>query len=564
MSRDFLRLLVTGMFAFACVLLYQRWDAYQQERTGELLTQQTPARTSTLPAADDAPATAAPAPAADEAAIPQVTQDLVQPDAGASETPVITPDDGGASRAAVVNISNENLSASFDAAGDLVRLEMPKHLVSLEGPPLPIFLDTPVHHLYPQTGLLGEGLPTHQDPGWRYSADLSDATSVASTWSGPAAYIVRRYSLTSEPYQLSVSYTIENRSAQPLAGHAYYQLLRDGQPPLDYASTIPSFYGAAIYTEARKYQKFDFDEFDESYPRKVADGWIGFIQRYFMAVWLDSNVARENYMRPLASGDVAIGVIRPLDQVAPGATATQVQGMYAGALEQRVLKQVDEQLGRQLDLAVDYGLLKLLASPLFTVLDWLHALTGNWGAAIVLLTFLIKLAFFPLSAKSYRSMARLRKVTPQLQALRERYKDKREEFQKATMELYRKEKINPFGGCLPILIQIPVFIALYWMLLEAVELRQAPLGLWIGDLASPDPFFILPLLLGASMYGQFKLNPAPTDPTQAMVMKIMPIGFAAFSIIMPSGLVLYWIVNTALSIAQQWQITRSIDGPAKR
>lgn len=559
MNRDFLRLLVTGAFAFSCLLLYQRWVAHKQERIESILGDGAPAsEAAVLPPA-------APAAADGDAAVPRVTQQLAAPAADpAAELPAAPKAPEAAPDAVVATIGNETVSASFNAAGDLVRLAMPKHRVSLNGPPLPLFLDTPSHHLYPQTGLLGDGLPTHQDAGWRYSAALSGPAEAASTWTDAGVRIIRRYVLTPDPYQLSVVYEIENNSPNQIDGHVYYQFLRDGAEPLSYASTIPSFYGAAIYTEEGKYEKFDFDEFDDSYPKLVEDGWIGFIQRYFMAVWLDSGAPRENSMRVLDNGDVAIGLIRPLEPAAPGASATLAQVMYAGALEQRVLKNIDESLGRNLSLAVDYGWLTLLAAPLFSLLDLIHQGVGNWGLAIVLLTVLIKLAFFPLSAKSYRSMARLRKVTPQLQALRERYKDKREEFQKATMELYRKEKINPFGGCLPILIQIPVFIALYWMLLEAVELRQAPLGLWIGDLASPDPYYVLPLLLGAAMYGQFKLNPAPTDPTQAMVMKIMPVGFAAFSIIMPSGLVLYWIANTALSIAQQWQITRSIDGPRRK
>ncbi|MBF2735182.1 MAG: membrane protein insertase YidC [Betaproteobacteria bacterium AqS2] len=562
MNRDFMRLLVTGAFAFSCLLLYQRWVAHQQERIEDILVGDSPPSE----AAARPPAAAAPAPAASDEAVPEVTQQLTTPASDPEdELPAATPAPAAAAPAAVVaTIANETVSASFNAGGDLVRLEMPMHRVSLNGPPLPLFLDTPSHHLYPQTGLLGDGLPTHQDAGWRYSEDLSSPGQAASVWTGGGVRITRSYVLTPEPYQLSVVHVVENNSQNQIAGHVYYQFIRDGAEPLSYASTIPSFYGAAIYTEADKYQKFDFDEFSDSYPKRVEDGWIGFIQRYFMAVWLDSGEARENSMRNLPNGDVAIGIIRPLAPVPPGAAATVAQVMYAGALEQRILKNIDEELGRNLSLAVDYGWLTLLAAPLFSLLDLIHQGVGNWGLAIVLLTVLIKLVFFPLSAKSYRSMARLRKVTPQLQAIRERYKDKREEFQKATMELYRKEKINPFGGCLPILIQIPVFIALYWMLLEAVELRQAPLGLWIGDLSSPDPFYVLPLLLGVAMYGQFKLNPAPTDPTQAMIMKIMPVGFAAFSIIMPSGLVLYWIANTALSIAQQWQITRSIDGPRRK
>ena len=548
MKSDTLRLFVTGAFAFCALVLYQRWEAY------------------TRPVQETAPGTEQEAAPAGEVAqapeisstLPQVTQDIVEPQGelptpGAEEPVTDAPSAG----LVAVTLTNDEVRVGFDSAGSLVRLELLKHPVTLDGEPLALFLSGSNRRFIPQTGLLGEGLPNHLDEGWSLERVADGSNKVSGAWSKDGISVRRTFELAEKGYMLSVSYEVSNATGRPVTGHAYFQFLRDSEAPLGYSAKIPSFYGAAIFTEANKYSKHDFDEF-EDYPRRATDGWIALVQRYFMAAWLDGGTARENFMRNLENGDVSVGIIRALNEVEPGGTASMSQPMYAGALEQKLLENIDSGIGDGIKLAVDYGWLTFLAAPLFIFLSFINDWVSNWGLAIILLTLCIKLAFFPLSAKSYKSMARMKNVAPQMQKLKERYGDDRQEMQKATMELYRKEKINPLGGCLPILIQIPVFIALYWMLLEAVELRQAPFGVWIRDLSNPDPFFILPVMLGFAMYGQFKLNPTPPDPTQAMIMKVMPIGFAAFSIIMPSGLVLYWITNTLLSIAQQWQITRTI------
>lgn len=561
MSRDALRIFVTGAFAFCLLLLYQAWeefsrpaDIYADEPAAELPGAAAPAAPAP-PAGQDATT-------AGDDALPQVTQQLTE-EGSASDPPQPEPaaapptDGGGAPDRIAAVIANDAIKVSFDARGRLVRLELLRHLVETGGPPLRLFLLSGRHRFVPQAGLLGAGLPSHLDDGWELGAIDEEARSVESVWRGDGVEVVATYTLAESGYVIDLDHAITNATAEPLDGHIYYQFLRDSEPPADYSAKIPSFYGAAIYTAADKYTKYDYDEF-EDYPRKGRDGWIALIQRYFMAAWLDPGGLREYFMRNLASGDLAVGMLRPLPQVPAQSTVGIEQKMYAGALENAQLRAVDQALGEDLTLTIDYGWLRILSAPLFSLLELIDGLVGNWGVAIILLTLLIKLVFFPLSAKSYRSMARMKNVAPLMQKLKEKYGDDRQEFQKQMMELYRKEKINPLGGCLPILIQIPVFIALYWTLLEAVELRQAPLGLWIHDLSSPDPWFVLPVLLGITMFGQFKLNPTPTDPTQAMIMKIMPVGFAAFSIIMPSGLVLYWITNTLLSIAQQWQITKSL------
>lgn len=553
MNRDTLRLFATAAFAFCALVLYQRWELYTRP------VQESATGTTDIAAPERTESVATPG----QSELPEVAPDLALGSQG--ELPQATEDATPTIVTMAVTVSNDSVRAYFDDSGSMVRMELLKHSVTLDGEPLAIIISGQNRKLTPQTGLLGDGLPNHLDEGWTLEPTAEGSGKVTARWSKDGITVRRSYHIAESGYLVTLAYEIENATDGEVTGHAYFQFLRDSKEPLDYSAKVPSFYGAAVYTDEGKYSKHDYDEF-EAYPRRVSDGWIALVQRYFMVAWLDSGELRDNFMRNLANGDIAVGVTRAFKAIEPGGTLTVTQPMYTGALEQDLLKAIDPALGKDIKLAVDYGWLTFLAAPLFSFLAFIHDLAGNWGFAIILLTLFIKLAFFPLSAKSYKSMARMKNVAPQMQKLKERYGDDRQELQKATMELYRKEKINPLGGCLPILIQIPVFIALYWMLLEAVELRQAPFGVWIRDLSSPDPFFVLPLLLGVSMYGQFKLNPTPPDPTQAMIMKIMPIGFAAFSIIMPSGLVLYWITNTLLSIAQQWQITRTIatEKPAKK
>jgi YidC/Oxa1 family membrane protein insertase len=293
-----------------------------------------------------------------------------------------------------------------------------------------------------------------------------------------------------------------------------------------------------------------------SYPKEAQDGWLAFVQHYFLAAWLPKpGDSRQYSLRALGDRLVSGVVLLPMPAIEPGASATVSAGLYVGPQEQDTLRT----LAPGLELAVDYGWLRPLAVPLFWVLDRIHAWVGNWGVAIIILTVIIKLVFYPLSAASYRSMAKMKVVAPKMQKLKERYGDDRQKLHEAMMNLYKTEKINPLGGCLPIVVQIPVFIALYWVLLLSVELRHAPFALWIHDLSRPDPIYVLPVLMGITMFLQTMMNPAPPDPMQARLMKIMPVAFSVFFFFFPAGLVLYWLVNNILSIAQQWHITRVLE-----
>jgi YidC/Oxa1 family membrane protein insertase len=376
-----------------------------------------------------------------------------------------------------------------------------------------------------------------------------------------------------------VSYVIANGTEKPLQPHAYFQLVRDRKAPDGDSAMLPTFTGPAVYTKGEKFQKVAFDDIDKGktpYAKTSQDeGWVAIVQHYFLSAFLPKDkVAREFYTTKLDGGLYAAGVKVSGTPIAAGAQATLGTTLYAGPQDTHTL----EKLAPGLDLVVDFGILTVIAVPLFTVLIWMHSLVGNWGIAIILLTVLIKAIFYPLQAASYRAMAKMKVIAPKMQQLKERYGDDRQRMQKAMMELYQKEKVNPMAGCLPIVVQMPVFIALYWVILASVELRHASFGLGITDLTqagfndlslgaivsaittpSHYPYLLLPLLMGASMVIQTKLNPEPPDPIQAKVMKIMPIAFSIFFFFFPAGLVLYWLVNNVLSIAQQWQINGALE-----
>lgn len=413
-----------------------------------------------------------------------------------------------------------------------------------------------------QSGLIGNGLPNHK------SVFSSDATSfklidneikVKLTWTDSNGIIVDKiFKFFRNSYQVEISYEISNKSAIRFNPYAYYQFLRDGKAPLGDPKFITTYTGSAIYTDKDKFQKVDFSDIDkgkEKYSKLANDGWVAMLQHYFFSAWLpQGNVQREFYTKKI--GDLyVVGLIVPVAAIEPGATANTKMILYAGPQE---LDNISK-LAPGLDLVVDYGLLTVIATPIFWVVLLINKTVQNWGISIILLTVLIKMAFYPLSAKSYRSMAAMRVIAPKLQKLKEQYGEDRQRLHQAMMELYKTEKINPLGGCLPVVVQMPVFIALYWVLLYSVEMRQAPFMGWIHDLSAPDPYYVLPIIMGITMIIQTKLNPTPPDPIQAKVMMIMPIAFSVFFFFFPAGLVLYWLVNNVLSIAQQWQINRSVE-----
>ena len=466
-----------------------------------------------------------------------------------------------------VEVTTDFLRAEIDAAGaTLRRIELLQHRDRDDrNKTFVLFEQTPDRVYMAQSGLIGPGLPNHT------SAFAAEATQYTLQPGSDKVVVVLRasgadhvevsksFTFTRASYVIDVAFSLKNGGQAPIDAHAYYQLVRDAKPPVGDSKMVPTFSGVEIYTEKDKLSKIKFDDVaadKASYPKTSPDGWVAVVQHYFVATWLPPpSAAREFYLRPLGEGLLAAGVIVPMPQIAGGQTGGSSTALYVGPQEQERLKA----LAPGLELAVDYGWLRVLAVPLFWVLNKIYGFVANWGVAIIILTIIIKIAFYPLSAASYRSMAKMKVMAPKLQRLKERYGEDRQKMHQAMIELYKTEKINPLGGCLPIVVQIPVFIALYWVLLLSVELRHAPFALWIQDLSTPDPYYILPVLMGATMFLQTWLNPTPPDPVQARLMKVMPIAFSVFFFFFPSGLVLYWLVNNVLSIAQQWQITRSLE-----
>jgi len=407
----------------------------------------------------------------------------------------------------------------------------------------------------------------------------ADARSIQIRLEAPVTNgikVAKLYTFNRGSYLIDVVHEIDNRGEKEIVAHAYYQLQRDTKAPEGESSMVSTFTGPAVFTDQGKYQKVAFSDIEKGsakFASKADDGWIAMVQHYFVAAWIpEIGLPREYYMRKVDNSlqpAVGAGVIVPTPVVAPGSKGVFSVPLYAGPqiqsnLEQLAKPKAEGGIGAAgLPLVVDYGWLTVIAAPIFWCLDAIHKVVGNWGWAIVLLTVGIKLLFFPLSAASYKSMAKMRTVTPRLMALKERYGDDRQKLNAEMMALYKREKINPLGGCLPIAVQIPVFIALYWALLGAVEIRDAPWILWITDLSAADPYYVLPVVMVATMLIQTKLNPTPPDPIQAKVMMMMPFIFGAMFFFFPAGLVLYWVVNNVLSIAQQWQITRMIEGGAK-
>ncbi len=386
-----------------------------------------------------------------------------------------------------------------------------------------------------------------------------DTLEVPLRWTSAdgAIEVVKTYTFTRGSHLIDVNYQVRNQSDTTWSGRQYRQL-RHGPTPDRESWWLYTFTGTAHYDGSYQRERFESLAQDPIQTR-IQGGWVAMIQHYFVSAWIPGDEEVNSLYARSVAGEVGeeylIGLHSEAEQIPAGGTGEFATRLWVGPKLQAELSEI----AQGLELTVDYGIFTFLSKPLFWLLDKIHAVVGNWGWAIVILTILIKLAFYKLSATSYRSMARMRKVAPKLQALKERYKDDKQRMNQALMDLYKKEKINPLGGCLPILVQIPVFIALYWVLLESVELRQAPWWLWIQDLSSRDPYFILPILMGVSMFVQYKLNPPPMDPVQQKIFMALPFVFTVFFAFFPAGLVLYWFTNNLFSIAQQWYITRKIE-----
>jgi len=533
---DTQRLILLIVFSFSLLLL---WEAWQKD---------------TKPPVPAAPTSQGAVP------IPSARSDA--PSAERKDVPAAVAADGRPREQ--LRVSTDVVRAEIDTqGGDITYLELLLQKDARDETKN-IVLFGPEHRYAAQSGLIGEGLPNHRTPFRAQAKEFTlaqgqDKLEVRLEASaGQGVKVAKVLTFHRASYRIDVAEEITNGTSAPLATDAYFQMTRDGKAAGGDPYMTQTYTGAAVYTERDKFQKVTFDEIAKgkvAYPKTTDNGWIAMIQHYFVAALLPpEKTPREFYSRKLDGDLFAVGVIVPVGPIAPGASARVEVPLYAGPQDQDHLQSV----APGLQLVVDYGWLTVIAAPLFWVLKVFHGWAGNWGLAIILLTVLIKLIFFPLSAASYRSMAKMKLVTPRLMKLREQYGDDKVKMNQAMMDLYKTEKINPLGGCLPIVVQIPVFIALYWVLFESVELRHAPFYLWIKDLSAPDPWYVLPTLMMISMIVQTKMNPTPPDPVQAKVMMIMPLVFGVMFYFFPSGLVLYWFVNNILSILQQWQITRMI------
>jgi YidC/Oxa1 family membrane protein insertase len=440
-----------------------------------------------------------------------------------------------------------------------------------------VLFDASASRLYKaQTGLIatqgGEALPNHLTvfslaPGDWSLKDGQDQLEV-KLQSPPVggARLIKTYTFHRGSYVVAVKHEVVNESAAPIAPQIYYQLVRDGNPPPGESSFYMTFTGPAIYTEASKFKKIDFSDIEERAAAEKPDhdtaadnGWVAMVQHYFATAWLlgattDDKSPREFFTRKVDTNQYAVGMIVPMGTLAPGATHAMDSRLLAGPQEEDVLSQI----APGLDLVKDYGWLTILSKPLFWLLTQLHGFLGNWGWSIVGLVVLLKIAFFWLNATAYKSMAKMKAVGPRVAEMRERLKDKPQQMQQEMMRIYREEKVNPLGGCLPIFVQMPFFIALYWVLLASVEMRNAPWISWITDLSAKDPYFILPILMTLTSLLQTWLNPTPPDPLQAKMMWIMPLAFSVMFFYFPAGLVLYWLTNNILSIAQQYLINKKL------
>jgi YidC/Oxa1 family membrane protein insertase len=548
---DLQRIFLFLIFAFSLMLVWDGWQRHQHPE--QRIQQSATANKESLKSQSAPPA------------------GLMQPASSGTESTNIATSSIQHGAGKTISVKTDFLEAEISTiGGDISRLALLKHPDSLDkNKPLVLFeRGKGTHNYYAQSGLIGKDFPNHnslfaseQD---RYElADSAEQVQVRLKAVGDSKLKVTKIiTFHRSSYLIDIAYELENVGKQKEETSSYFQLIRDSAAPEGSLRFLPTFTGAAVYTDKEKLKKVQFSDIDKGkleYPKQSDNGWIGILQHYFVAAWLpNEKTAREYFTHKLDGGLYSVGVVLPSLVINPGEKVHMGSTLYAGPTEANLNK-----IAPGLGLTVDYGWLTIIAVPLFWVMSLFHEWTHNWGVSIILLTFLIKLLFFPLSAASYRSMAKMRLVAPKLEKIKQQYADDREQLNRAMMELYKAEKINPLGGCLPVIIQIPVFIALYWSILSSVEMRYAPFFGWITDLSAADPYYILPLIMGTSMVIQTRLNPKPPDPMQAKVMQIMPIVFSVMFFFFPAGLVLYSIVNNILSIAQQWYITRTAEKESK-
>jgi len=548
------------VFAISLIVLWNNWmvangkqSMFSPARPAQVAQQ----KTSDVPAAPQAGSNAVP---------------------GVPATPGAPAVPGGAPVAAVaspvVTVTTDVVKVDIDPVGGVIkRLEMLQYRDHFDKTKNQVLFSVNGPNVYlGQTGLIGTTaagvLPNHTTaftvrPGVRTLGANGQVQVVMDAEQG-GVRLTKTLTFRKGDYLIGVRHDVTNIGTAPVQPSLYLQLQHDGTKPATDSWFMPSYTGPTLYTNADKYQKLTFEKIEKGsadHALKADNGWVAISQHFFVSAFIPADrTPRDIFTKKIATNLYAIGTVQSMGTVAPGATVSVDSRLYSGPQDERTL----ETITPGLELVKDYGMLTVIAKPIFWVMTQLHAMLGNWGWTIVALTILIKLAFFPLSAAGYRSMAKMRVVTPKMQAIRERFKSDPVKMQQATMELYKTEKINPLGGCLPILVQMPVFFALYWVLQASVEMRGAPWIGWIQDLTQPDPFYILPVIYAVSMFITTKLNPQPTDPVQAKMMLFMPIAFSVVFFFFPSGLVLYWVVNNILSIAQQWVITRKFETAAAK
>ena len=555
---DIRRTILWVIFAFSLVMLWDQWQVYNGHKATFFPSASNVAARASAPASAAASATP---PAASATAVPAATSTSAPPS-------------GAPSAAALprerIEVQTDVLKLVFDTEGGaIVKSEFLKYDETGQTNQPFVLLDTSANRVYQaQSGLIGGPFPTHKTP-MKFSGERSladGANELVLRFESPeqgGVRLIKTYTLKRGAYVIDVRHEVVNQSGQAINPQLYVQLVRDGNKPPGESSFYSTFTGPAFYTDAKKFQKVEFSDIEKNKAEFVTsspDGWVAMVQHYFASAWLlPDGKPRENFARKIDQNLYAAGMITPIGAIAPGATAAVDARLFIGPQEEKVL----ESIAPGLELVKDYGFFTILSKPLYWLLDKLHGFIGNWGWSIVALVFLLKILFYPLNAKAYASMAKMKAINPKVMDLRERYKDNPQQMQMEMMRVYREEKVNPMGGCLPILIQIPVFIALYWVLLSSVEMRGAPWILWIKDLSIKDPYFILPIVMTLTTLLQTALNPLPPDPMQAKLMWFMPLIFSVMFFFFPAGLVLYWITNNVLTIAQQWVINTRMGVPPK-
>ncbi|MEZ5568428.1 MAG: membrane protein insertase YidC [Halioglobus sp.] len=560
---DLQRTLLIGAIAILSFMLLTEWTAFTNSRN-QASTDNASRLITTDSGVDSSPASLPEQAEATASADNDLPKAPLPSGPGTAVESTVTP-------GRIIRVRTDVLQLAIDlTGGDIVELALPEHLEKIDNPDEPFVLLEQNDNLtyIARSGLIGtngidtQGRATFSSEAAEYTlAQGSNTLVVDLPWTGSnGVKVTKRFTFTRGSYLIDIDYLIENTSDSRWSAILFGQIKRESGPPPTQESSamgMQPFLGFATTTPEDRFLKLNFDDLREDpFKAQLSGAWIAMVQHYFLSAWIPAQDQTHNYSaRATKSGFNLAEFTSPMIELDPGKQGSTGASFYAGPKDQYTLKEISPYL----DLSVDYGWLWWIAQPLFWLLTKIQAIVGNWGVAIILLTVLIKLFFYRLSAASYRSMANMRRVQPKMMDIREQYADDKQKQSQAMMDLYKKEKINPLGGCLPILVQMPVFIGLYWMLMESVELRHAPFFLWIKDLSVMDPYFVLPLLMGASMWFMQKLNPPPPDPMQAKIMQWMPIIFTFFFLWFPAGLVLYWLVNNLLSIAQQYVITRQIE-----